>query len=44
MPAFRPTAPVLRRLLATTLPAALLLGSAGSVAVAQPTTGWALNS
>lgn len=39
-----PTAPVLRRLLASTLPAALLIASTGSVSVAQPTTGWALNS
>lgn len=36
--------PVLRRLMATTLPAAFILGSAGSVAVAQPLTGWGLNS
>ncbi|AXC49658.1 YjbH domain-containing protein [Paracoccus suum] len=39
-----PPAPVLRRLMASTLPAALLLASTGSVSVAQPATGWALNS
>lgn len=44
MPTARAMGPVLRRLLATVLPTALILGSAGSVAVAQPTVGWALNS
>lgn len=34
----------MRRLLMTTLPAAIVLGSAGSVAVAQPLVGWGLNS